>query len=265
MARIGIHGGTGWLGKALGRNLLTRGFSAGALSITNRRGPTADYAEWPAVVWADGLADLADTVDVLVLSVRPEDYAVPAPSAFGGLVISFMAGIPLDRLAQDWPAARLARAMPGGGATDGRAHVPWCGNSTMTDPDAAKVVEVLSAIGTVDRVRDEDALAALTALSGSGAAYPALMAQAMYQHALSRGIAPDVAWRGVSSVICDAPELFRSGPDAAQGLIDAYYGYRGITAAGMDAAMTVGLGDAVTAALDAATEKAVTFRVDRKT
>lgn len=264
MEKIGIHGGTGWLGKALGRNLLKRGFSAGGLSITNRRGPNDDYAEWPAVIWAKGLADLAASSDVLVLSVRPEDYVQPAPAAFAGLVISFMAGIPMDRLSQDWPMARIARAMPGGGATDGRAHVPWCGSANLTEHDAAKVVEVLSAIGTVDRVADEQALAVLTALSGSGAAYPALMAQAMYAHALSCGIAPDVAWRGVASVVCDAPELFRSGPDAVQSVIDTLYGYRGITAAGMDAAQAAGLGKSVAAALDAATAKAISFRVEVK-
>ena len=80
--------------------------------------------------------------------------------------------------------------------------------------------------------------------------------------ALTLFIAPDVAWRGVASVMCDAPDLFRSGPQAVQGLIDAYYGYRGITAAGMTAASEAGLGRAVAAALDAATEKAITFRVD---
>lgn len=259
--RIGIHGGTGWLGKALGLNLLARGLPATALSLTNRRGPTEDYAQWPGVTWAMGLQDLTDKSDILVLSVRPEDYRTEGPSDFSGIVLSFMAGVPLDRLAQDWPCARLARAMPGGGATEGRAHVPWCGPG-LSAGDAAQVQDILAALGSVDRVADEAALAVLTALSGSGAAYPALMAQAMYDHALACGIAPDVAWRGVASVMCDAPELFRSGPQAVQALIDAYYGYRGITAAGMMAAGEAGLGRAVATALQAATEKAITFRVD---
>lgn len=259
--RIGIHGGTGWLGKALGLNLLARGLPATALALTNRRGPTPDYAQWPGVTWASGLQDLAGQSDMLVLSVRPEDYRPEGPSEFSGIVLSFVAGVPLDRLAQDWPRARLARAMPGGGATEARAHVPWCGPG-LSEADAAQVQDTLAALGSVDRVTDEAALAVLTALSGSGAAYPALMAQAMYEHALARGIAPDVAWRGVASVMCDAPELFRSGPQAVQGLIDAYYGYRGITAAGMTAANEAGLGRAIQAALKAATEKSLTFRVD---
>lgn len=260
MARIGILGGTGWLGLALGRNLLARGLPPGDLSILNRRGPTEDYAGWPGLHWAADLADLAAHCGVLVLSVRPEDYRLPGPQPFAGLVISFMAGVPLDRLRQDWPQARIARAMPGGGATEASAHVPWCAAPDLTGADAAQVAAVLSAIGTVDRVADEAALAVLTALSGSGAAYPALMAEAMFAHATARGILPEVAWRAVVSVVCEAPGLFLAGPAEASRLLEAYRGYRGVTAAGLDAAEAAGFVEAIQRALNAATDKALTFR-----
>ena len=255
---IAILGGTGWLGLALGRNLLARGLPPEALRVLNRRGPTADYEGFPGVHWATDLADLIAGAGVLVLSVRPEDYHVSAPQGFDGLVISFMAGVPLARLAQDWPQAIIARAMPGGGAQEGQAHVPWCAGEI---PAAAvtRVAGVLGAIGMVDRVADEAALAYMSALSGSGAAYPALMAQAMYQDALKRGIAPDVAWRAVRSVVCAAPALFTQGPEQAAALLDSYHGYRGVTAAGLSAAEAAGFAEAITAALEAATQKALNF------
>jgi pyrroline-5-carboxylate reductase len=253
---VGIVGGTGWLGLALGRNLLRRGLPADALSVTNRRGPTNDYAGH-AICWATGLADLVARSGIVVLSVRPEDYAVPAPQDHDGLVVSFMVGVPLHRLARDWPRARIARAMPGGGATQGTAHVPWCGDLTVED--AARVTWLLSAIGIVDRVVDEGALAYLSALSGSGAAYPALMAQAMLADAIARGIAPDVAWNAVRSVICDSPDLFRDDPAQIDALLAAYHGYRGVTAAGLSAAEAAGFPDAIRSALAAATDKAIHF------
>jgi pyrroline-5-carboxylate reductase len=111
----------------------------------------------------------------------------------------------------------------------------------------------------VDKVADEAALAYLSALSGSGAAYPALMAQAMYANALGHGIAPDVAWRAVRSVVCDSPRLFASGPEAVENLIAVYLDYRGITATGINTAVAAGLPASVAFALDAATEKALTF------
>lgn len=255
---IAILGGTGWLGLALGRNLLARGLPPEALRVLNRRGPTADYEGFPGVHWATDLADLIAGAGVLVLSVRPEDYHVSAPQGFDGLVISFMAGVPLERLARDWPRATITRAMPGGGAQEGQAHVPWCAGE-IPAAAATRVARVLGAIGMVDRVADETALAYMSALSGSGAAYPALMAQAMYQDALKRGIAPDVAWRAVRSVVCAAPALFTQGPEQAAALLDSYHGYRGVTAAGLTAAGAAGFAEAITAALEAATQKALNF------
>ncbi len=256
---VGILGATGWLGGALARNLLRGGWPAARLALANRRGPTADFASWPGVVWADGLSGLAASAGVIVLSVRPEDYTMAVPRDFSGLVLSFMAGVGLDRLSADWPAARIVRAMPGGGATGGTAHVPWCAGAAPTAADAAQVERLLSALGTVDRVADEGQLAVMAALSGSGAAYPALMARTMYDHALSRGIAPDVAARAVLSVVCDAPALFRHDMAEAARLLDAYRSYRGITAAGLDAAEAAGFASALGRALDAATDKALRF------
>ena len=249
--RIGILGGTGWLGGALARNLLKAGHLPGNLLVLNRRGPVADFDAWPGVAWPADLGAMAADCDVLVLSVRPEDYRVAAPLPFGGQVISFMAGVSLEDLARDFPAARIARAMPGGGASEGTAHVPWCG--------AGDPVAVLSALGHVDRVADERALAYLSALSGSGAAYPALMARAMYRHALAQGLPPDVAWNAVRSVVCGSPALFSGGIAQAEALLETYHGYRGITAAGLDAAAAAGFGEAVAAALEAATAKALDF------
>lgn len=256
---IGILGGTGWLGGALGRNLLAQGHPAVSLIVLNRRGPTADYDAWPGVAWARDLADLAARADIVVLSVRPEDYAVPAPMGFAGLVVSFMAGVPLDDLARNWPAARIGRAMPGGGATEGTAHVPWCAPG-LPGADVARVERLLSALGTVDRVVDEAALAYLTALSGSGVAYPALMAQAMLEDAAARGLDPEVAWRAVQSVICDAPQMLRGPREGVDRMIAAYRDYRGITAAGLDAAEAAGFKTAVGRALAAGTDRALTMR-----
>lgn len=261
--RVGILGGTGWLGLALGRNLLKRGLPQASLAILNRRGRTDDYGQWPDVRWAHDRTDLEADCDVLVLSVRPDDYEPATGPAFSGLVLSFMAGVPMDDLIRDYPAGRIARAMPGGGATEGRAHVPYIAAQGCDDADIAQAEAILSAIGQVDRVQGESQLAFMSALSGSGAAYPALLAQAMYDHALQQGIDPAVAWRGVVSVVCDASAALRDGPESAGELLDAYRGYRGVTDAGLDAAQANGFAGSIGNALDAATAKALTMRPNR--
>ena len=77
----------------------------------------------------------------------------------------------------------------------------------------------------------------------------------------SRGIPPEVAWRAVMSVVCDAPGLFRDAPDRAGALLETYHGYRGVTAAGVDAAVDAGFARAIGAALDAATARELDFEI----
>lgn len=263
-ATIGIVGATGWLGGALGRNLLGSGrVTADRLVLLNRRGPTDDYADWPGVTWARDAATLAASCDVVVLAVRPEDFPPAGLALRGRLVLSFMAGVPLDLLSRTYPGNRFARAMPGGGATAGRAHVPWVGERGLGASDAALVGHLLAALGAVDRVATEDELDYLTALSGSGAAYPALMAEAMLADARARGVSEEVALRAVTSVVCHAPELMRNGAADAAGLIEAYRAYRGPTAAGLDAAVAAGFAEAVFAALRAAAGRAAAMSADR--
>ncbi|EAU41933.1 putative pyrroline-5-carboxylate reductase protein [Fulvimarina pelagi HTCC2506] len=262
---IGILGGTGWLGLALGLRSLTQGVvTAGQLVVANRRGPTSDYDAWPGVTWARNLGELAERSDIVVLSVRPEDYAAQKAPAFAGIVVSFMAGVPLAHLERNWPDARIVRAMPGGGAREGNAHVPICAADGIADADLDLVERLLSVIGTVDRVANEHELAFLTALSGSGAAYPALMAKAMYDRGVAEGITPEVVWRAVTSVVCDAPSLLRGSPAEASHMLETLEGYRGPTAAGIEAARLAGLGKAIGSALDAATKRAETMRPGEK-
>ncbi len=122
-ATIGIIGATGWLGGALGRELLRHGLlPADRPVVLNRRGPTADYDAWPGVVWAKDSADL----------------------------------------------------------------VARCG----------VVGRLLGVLGEVDRAGTEAELDDPTALSGSGAAYPALLAAtdraaAMAEHRCRAGAPPD--------------------------------------------------------------------------
>ena len=113
--RVGIIGGTGWLGGALGRGLIARGVVAAAdLVILNRTG-RRDYSGHP-VVWAEDVPDLVAQSDVVVVSVRPVDWPGLALRAEGRLVVSFMAGVGMQALGVS--GGRIVRAMPKCGGRD---------------------------------------------------------------------------------------------------------------------------------------------------
>ena len=254
--KLGVIGATGWLGLALGQALLRKGvWGAGDMVLLNRSGPSG-YGEFPGVVWAADAAALCALADVVVLSVRPEDFPVAGFDGAGKLVVSFMAGWTLERLQALAPDARIVRAMPNGGASVGESYTPWVAGHGVTAADRALVARLLAAFGTEDRVESEAQLDYLSALSGSGAAYPALMARAMLAHAAGAGLPEAVALRAVEAVVCGSARLMAGRVDGVEALLESYMSYRGITAAGLEAAEAAGFSRAIGAALDAAFAKA---------
>ena len=253
--KLGILGGTGWLGRGLGLGLLRAGlWDAPDLVILNRSGDRTAYGALP-VVWAQDMAQMQRQCEVIVLSVRPQDFPVAGFDPGGRLVISFMAGWSMERLRALAPDARWVRAMPNGGAISGQSYTPWLAEG-LTPADDALVQRILSGMGAQQRIETEDHLDYLTALSGSGAAYPALMARAMLADAQARGLSLAVAQRAVEAVICGSTGLLAGQMGQIDTLLDCYRSYRGITAAGLDAAQAAGFETAVQAALSAATVKA---------
>lgn len=260
--RLGIVGATGWLGQALGLGLLDKGLCApGDLVLLNRSGKTGAYGVHPGVRWAADMADLQAQCDVIVLSVRPEDFPPAGFDPGAGLVISFMAGWTLAALSAHAPRARLVRAMPNGNAVSGTSFTPWLAEG-LSDRDAAVVGRILSAMGQAQRIGTEAQLDYLTALSGSGAAYPALMAKAMLEDAAARGLPADVARKAVEAVVCGSSGLLQGQMGRIDDVLDAYKSYRGITAAGLEAAERAGFGQSLRAAMEAATRKAAAMGRD---
>ncbi|MEO6300435.1 MAG: pyrroline-5-carboxylate reductase dimerization domain-containing protein [Paracoccaceae bacterium] len=252
--KLGILGATGWLGQALGLRLIGQGlWPEGDLIVANRSGKRDSYAAHTGVIWAD-VAGLCAASDVIVIAVRPEDFPLAGFDGKGKLVVSFMTVWTHAKLARLMPDARIVRAMPNGGATLGRSYTPWVA-ADISATDANLVATILGAMGEQDRVADEGQLNYLAALSGSGSAYPALMAQAMLVDAKTRGLPDAIAVKAVEAVICGSAEFLQGRMGELGDILDLYRAYKGITAAGLDAA-EVGLTAAIKDALTAATAKA---------
>ena len=253
--KVGIIGATGWLGSALGGGLLARGMlQPRDLLLLNRSGPRGDYHGHGDVTWAASVGELVAGSDLVVVSVRPQDWPALDLQAPGRLVVSFMAGVGLARLGAC--AGRIVRAMPNAAAEIGRSYSPWIAGPGVTDADRAATRWLLSAIGTEDELGDEGQLDLMTAVPGSGAAYPALMAVALADYLCRNGISEAVAWRAAEAVICDAPLVLAGRIDRAREMVDTYLAYDGTTAAGINAATAAGFGPSLQAALEAAVMKA---------
>ena len=122
LPRIGIVGGNGWIGGALARALVAAGLPEARLTLSCRSAPP----DWlPGATWTHDNQALADASDVIVLSVRPQDWGAIAVTAPGKLVVSVMAGIPLADIARVTGSDRVVRALPNAAADVGHSYTPW--------------------------------------------------------------------------------------------------------------------------------------------
>lgn len=253
VGRVGIIGGAGWLGTAIARALLASGRVASPDLTCSYRSRKPDGGVDCA--WTADNQDLVERSDVVILSVRPHDWASVDIDATGKLVISVMAGVTMAEIESRSRSARVARALPNAAAEIGFSYTPFF-VSSAEPADSDVVRELFQTCGTVDAVQSEDQIDYFTAMSGSGAAFPALLAEAMMNDAVKRGIAPEVARRAAEQVIVGAGRLQEHDRLSPSETVKAFVEYKGTTAAGIIRMRDGGFDAIVGAGLEAAYRKA---------
>lgn len=254
---VGIIGGAGWLGSSIAMQGLSAGVLAPASLIISSRSPRGTrFSAWPDVMWTSDNAELARRADVLILSVRPQQFPDISLNFEGRLVISVMAGVSMATLQRRLQTDRIVRSMPNAGAEIGRSYTPWVAGSGVTSSDRAFVSALMSSCGEEDEVATEEQIDYLTGLSGSGPAFPALLASAMLSHAEARGLPPHVARKAVQGVICGASRLLDGDRFAPAATVETFIDYEGTTAAALREMIRAGLPEAVHAGLQAAASAA---------
>ncbi|MFC3285752.1 pyrroline-5-carboxylate reductase family protein [Litchfieldella rifensis] len=256
-AVIGIIGGHGWMGRALGLSLLEQGVvSAGQLVVSSRSGSGDAYRDWPDVRCVKDNRELVALADVIVLSVRPQDLASVDIEAHDKLVISLLAMASLQAISRQVGSRRVVRAMPNAAAEIRRAYFPWYASQQVSDADRQLVQALLASCGKARELPAERDLDYLTALSGAGPAYPALLAQSMREHARQMGIADDIAREAVMQTLVGGSLLLeRLGGDPSD-MVERLIAYDGTTAQGLRTMIDEGIGQAIHRGLDAAHQAA---------
>lgn len=249
---LGIIGGNGWLGSALGRSVLSSGLiSPNQLVVTASREHNR-YQDWPGVICVESADALLEVAEVVVVSVRPEQFSLLTLSLENRLVISLMAKVPIVALAAATGSNRIVRAMPNAAASVGRSYTPWCAMPGLSAEDCAFVQRLFSACGVSDEIEDESQIDYLTALTGSGPAFPALLADALIQHAITQGISPTVAQRGVLQTLSGASQLMLDENASPADMVARFLDYGGTTTDGLNAMLQHGFRDAVQEGMKAA-------------
>jgi pyrroline-5-carboxylate reductase len=213
--------GAGKMGSAMLEGWLTRGLDPRKLTVLEpqpaksvkaltRRGVALNPKGKPVATTAVVIAVKPQSAPEAVRSLKP--YVGTST-----LALSIMAGRTLGFL-QDAlpPQTAIVRAMPNTPAAIGRGITVACPNRRVSARQRKLASDLLAAMGTVEWVRDEGLMDAVTAVSGSGPAYVFLLAEALAQAGAAAGLPADLAQKLARETVAGSGELLhRSTLDAA--------------------------------------------------
>jgi pyrroline-5-carboxylate reductase len=212
--RIALLGG-GNMGRALLGGLLRSGTRSELLSVGEQLAdaPAALSAELGVTATADNAQAIAGA-SIVVLAVKPQEVAAvlaplaPLMSRSPPLLISVCAGTRVAALEQ-WTlrCVPVVRAMPNRPALVGAGISGLYAPHNISAAQRADAQAVMQAVGEVVWVASEEALDAVTAVSGSGPAYFFLLAQLMADAGVTLGLEKDAAQRLAAATLYGAGVL----------------------------------------------------------
>jgi pyrroline-5-carboxylate reductase len=254
--RIGIIGGKGWLGSAIAEAMVAGGrIDPARLILSSRSDRPVTGAIRGAYLTKDN-DELVERSDVIFLSVRPDQFADLRISAKDKLVISVMAAVTAQKIADLTGAVEIIRSMPNAAAAIRQSFTPWYATPAVSEDNKDVARSLLEALGDAAEVSLESHIDYCTGMTGSGAAFPALLARAMIEHAVAQGLPLEFAERAATGVVAGASQLMRAPEGGAMRIVKDMLDYRGTTAAALQTMIDRGFVDAVRAGLEAASLKA---------
>jgi pyrroline-5-carboxylate reductase len=252
-----VIAGGGKMGEALLAGLLAAGWAtADDIHVSEPMAERRDelVAKYPGLHVGDGPV----AAQGAIVAVKPA-YVADASAALAAAgcecVLSIAAGVPTSVIEAAMPAGtRVVRAMPNTPALVGAGASAIAGGSAATDDDIAWAESILSAVGIVVRVPEEQ-LDAVTGLSGSGPAYVFLVAEAMIAAGEAVGMPRDVAAQLAIQTIMGAGRMLAETGETPEALRAAVSSPNGTTVAGLAVLDEHGVRDAFAAAIARATAR----------
>lgn len=189
------------------------------------------------------------TADLIVLATKPKDvYTVMEQIAplmnEQAIVLSVLAGVSIHTIESGLGKHAIARSMPNTSAAIGKSATGVAFNCSMTSKEKQEILELLSSIGIVAEVEEDD-LHAVTALSGSGPAYIYYLTEALETAAIKAGIDQATARRLIIQTIEGAACMLRQTQEEPALLRKNVTSPGGTTEAGLRALASGGFHQAV--------------------
>lgn len=203
--------------------------------------------------------EVASRSDIVVISVKPHKtidvLREVSEEVKNKIVISVAAAIPIARLVEAAPSAKIVRAMPNINVLVKASLTAYTRGPNLTEEDTRKVQQLFKMMGEYIEV-EEELMDAVTALSGSGPAYVSTLIEAMAYAALKVGIPRELAYYSAAYTVYGSAKLYletRLHPSVIKEMVLTP---AGVTIEGIYYLEEGGIRTAVMRAVEAATKKA---------
>jgi pyrroline-5-carboxylate reductase len=262
MTKLGIIGGGVMAEALLSRILLQQLYLPELVCVSDPVSKRRDElsTKYGIKVTADNCE--AASAPVVVLAIKPQilesvaaKLNLTSATSCPELVISILAGVPLQQLEAIFRGRAMIRAMPNTPATVGAGITAIATGQSVNADHKALAEQIFQAVGEVVEV-PESLMDAVTGLSGSGPAYVAIAIEALADGGVAVGLPRPIAHKlAVQTVLGTAQLLAESGLHPAE-LKDRVSSPGGTTIAGVAALEQFGLRTALIRAVRAARDRA---------
>jgi pyrroline-5-carboxylate reductase len=212
MTRLAILG-AGKIGESLLAGLVSAGWSD-VVATTRREERAAELRARYGVEATLSNPEAVAGASIVVIAVKPQDFAALlgeiAPSVSPDqTVLSVAAAIPTAQIeARLGAGVPVVRAMPNAPSTVHEGIAGLAAGAHAADEHLELAESVLAHLGRVVRL-PESAMDAVTAVSGSGPAYFALLAEAMIEAGILLGLSREISTQLVVQTMLGTAKLLR--------------------------------------------------------
>jgi pyrroline-5-carboxylate reductase len=253
--------GGGAIAEALLRGMLQGGLvKAGQLTVCDVAAERLDYlAKTYGVAVSPDSAGVAAGAGVLFLTVKPqvipEVLAVVGPAVRkSALVVSVAAGITIATLQDKLPEVPIIRVMPNTAVAVGAGMSALALGRYAAPADGEVAAALFASVGRVVTVK-EDAMDAVTGLSGSGPAFVYVMIDALADAGVRVGFPRQMAITLAAQTLYGAAKMVLETGEHPAKLRDMVTSPAGTTIAGVHVLEQKGVRAALIDAVVAATER----------
>lgn len=254
--------GTGNMATALLQGMLSGGVPAKELASYDINPNRMEAMQALGIRTASSAMALADSVDTVVIAVKPKDIAALLASMKGQsgcAFVSIAAGWTQSMLAEAAPnTAGIARCMPNMPALVGEGVLAFAENHSMNPVQFDAVRKLFAACGRIVVV-PEALLDAVTGVSGSGPAYVYMFIEALADAGVRQGLARDTAYTLAAQTLLGAAKMVLETGRHPAALKDEVCSPGGTTIEAVYALEKAGFRSAVMDAVDACAKKAASM------